>query len=344
MNSAVQFSAPNRRRRVRHKIQTAVYARISCESNGEIPDLNKILDISEDGLALQCESVLTAQQTFDHHLELSEASAPFNTSGQVMWSDPLGRCGFRFSDLPPATLLDLQKWLFLNALTGVTNTQVGSKNTNLWPVASNFPSNVDTLSAIDILQRDVRSAGSDLTVSLKLIAACAQNLTHASGVAIALSADNPNFMVWRASAGRSAPPIGSQIQIGSGFSGDCVRAGKLLRCDDSENDDRIDREICRMLGVRSVLAAPVNANQKVIGIIEVLFAHPFSFTNNDTTTLQRLADTVLIAVSRGEQHGSISPALAKVPSFKPLSEGLIEKPSEYLSPQNRVKASRLYLS
>jgi hypothetical protein len=343
MNPAAQHPAPNRRRRVRHKIRTAAFARISDESAGKNLDLNRILDISEDGLALQCVSVLTAEQTFDLHLELSDTSAPFKTTGRVIWSDPSGRCGFRFSDLPPASLLDLQERLFLNARTDVANSQVGRKNTSLGPLAS-LPSYVDTLSAIDTLEQEVRSAGPDLSAALELIATCAQNLTHASGAAIALAAEDPNFMVCRASAGRSAPPIGSQVQIGSGFSGDCVRAGKLLGCDDSENDDRIDREICRALGVRSLLAAPVNADQRVVGILEVFSAHPFSFTNNDIRTLRRLADSVLIALNRGAHGDSILPALAKVPSFRPLSGGLIEKLSERLSLPNRSEASRSYLS
>ena len=42
--------------------------------------------------------------------------------------------------------------------------------------------------------------------------------------------------------------------MGSGFSGECVKSGKVLRSDDA--DIRVDQESCRALGVRSIVAVP----------------------------------------------------------------------------------------
>ncbi len=84
-------------------------------------------------------------------------------------------------------------------------------------------------------------------------------------------------MICRASAGPSAPPVGATLQVGSGFSGECVRTGKMLRCDDAETDERVDRESCRALGIRSMLAAPIRLGEKVIGLLEVFSAEPDAF-------------------------------------------------------------------
>src|ERR1700722_7296159 len=54
-------------------------------------------------------------------------------------------------------------------------------------------------------------------------------------------------MTCRASSGSNVPPVGATLKVGSGFSGECVRAGRILRCDDTEEDARVDRESCRAL-------------------------------------------------------------------------------------------------
>ena len=67
------------------------------------------------------------------------------------------------------------------------------------------------------------------------------------------------------------------LQVGSGFSGECVRTGKLLRSNDTEADERVDRQSCRALGIRSIIAAPVILGEKVIGLLEVFSAQPNAF-------------------------------------------------------------------
>jgi putative methionine-R-sulfoxide reductase with GAF domain len=317
MNPVVH-SAPNRRRRVRHKIQAPAYASFTGASKGKLPDLNEILDISEDGVAVQCAAPLEQKHSFGLCLDLAEASGQIYTTGEVVWADGSGRCGFHFAELPPASLFHLREWLFLNAMAGVANAQARRENAGLAPEVASRPGPSETLDVLHAVEKEVEAAGADLEAALQLIAARAQTLTRASGAAIALVAADPEFMVCRASSGEDAPPVGTRLQIGSGFSGECVRSGKLLRCDDTETDSRVDRESCRALGLRSVLAAPIKVGAKIIGLLEVLSAHPFTFTDNDGATLQRLAGTVLAAVNRAGRPETPTPAAAPAPTFKPM--------------------------
>ena len=263
-------------------------------------DLNGIVDISEDGVAIQCNSPLQADRQFDLYLDLAESSGPIQTTGQVIWSDPSGRCGLRFSSLSNVSLVRLREWLFLNALAGVANAEVNiapnTWNSNAEEIRPQ-PNYTDTLAVLTAVEREVGSLGANLAAALQLIAARTQTLTRASGAALALAEDDPDFMICRASSGPDAPPVGAKLQVGDGFSGECVRTGKLLRCDDTETDLRVNRESCRGLGIRSILAAPVRQGEKVIGLLEVFSAQPNAFTENDTTILQRLADTVRVAVN-----------------------------------------------
>jgi putative methionine-R-sulfoxide reductase with GAF domain len=333
MNPAVQ-SAPNRRRRVRHKIQAPAYASFTGASKGKLPDLNEILDISEDGVAVQCTAPLEQKRTFGLCLDLAEASGQIYTTGEVVWADGSGRCGFHFAELPPASLFHLREWLFLNAMAGVANAQARRENAGLAPEVASRPGPSETLDVLHAVEKEVEAAGADLEAALQLIAARAQTLTRASGAAIALVAADPEFMVCRASSGLDAPPTGTRLQIGSGFSGECVRSGKLLRCDDTETDSRVDRESCRALGLRSVLAAPIKVGTKIIGLLEVLSSHPFSFTDNDGATLQRLAGTVLSAVNRA---GRPETPAATAPAFKP-SPGSVLFASEETTEDKKEKA------
>jgi GAF domain-containing protein len=296
----LQAVAVNRRRRFRHKVRTPAYAGFLGESKAVAVDLHAISNISEDGIAIEWNPTLGAGRRFELQLELAESSGTINTSADVVWCDAAGRCGMRFVELPPSALFRLRGWLFLNAMTAVADAQATSDRAQLVPLEESAPppNYSDTLAAVAAVQREVESLGSDLVAALQLIATRAQRLVRASGAAIALSAKNPGFMVCRASSGDDAPPVGAELQVGSGFSGECVRAASLLRCDDAETDARVDRASCRALGIRSLLAAPVRVGGRVIGILEAFSPQPAAFSDSDGVVLQRLADTILVAVNR----------------------------------------------
>ncbi len=308
---------PNRRRRVRHRVQTPAYASFSADAKNPMLELHEIVDISEDGVAIQCHTPLEHGQRVNLCLDLSECSDHIYTTGQVIWSNVTGRTGVRFSELRPLSLLRLREWLFLNAMTGAANAAESAGPVSP-PPASRIESapiragHSDKLAAVNAVQREVEALGRDLAGALQLLAARAQTLVHASGAAIALIDKDPTFMVCRASAGADAPPVGARLQSGSGFSGECVRTGTLLRCDDAETDARVDRESCRALGLRSMLAVPIRVGEKSIGILEVFSAQPNAFTDSDSRVLQRLGETVLVAVNRAARAESL-------PELKPVA-------------------------
>jgi GAF domain-containing protein len=268
-------------------------------------DLHEIIDISEDGVAIQCHATLEADRHVNLCLDLADCEQHIYTAGQVIWVNDSGRAGLRFSELSPASLFRLRQWLFLNAMAGVANAEAGLIPTGAIPISaiaiktvSPRPDYTDTLTAVTAVQREVEALGADLAAALQLIASRAQTLVRASGAAIALATADPNSMDCRASAGPGAPPVGVRLQVGSGFSGECVKTGRLLRCDDSDIDSRVDAESCRALEIRSILAVPVRVGEKSIGILEAFSPQPNAFSEADSRALQRLAETVLAAVNR----------------------------------------------
>ncbi len=319
LTSALPSALPNRRARVRHKIQTPAYATFSAESQSTMIDLHEIVDISEEGVAIQCHKPLDVGQAVNLCLDLADCEQHIYTAGQVIWLNESGRAGLRFAALAPASLVRLREWLFLNAMAGVANAEADLFHPVAIEPVSPRPDYTDTLAAVTAVQREVETLGADLAAALQLIAARAQTLVRASGSAIALATADPDFMDCRASAGASAPPVGVRLHLGSGFSGECVKTGRLLRCDDAELDTRVDAETCRALDIRSILAAPVRVGEKSIGLLEVFSPQPDAFSEADSRALQRLAETVLAAVNRAaraEDLPTLEPEPA-APRFAP---------------------------
>jgi hypothetical protein len=136
----------------------------------------------------------------------------------------------------------------------------------------------------------------DLDAALQLLADRAQYITGASGAAIALRRDGRNDMLCRASTGSNAPELGALLSTEFGLSGESVRTGKALRCDDAERDARVNREVCRQLGIASVVVMPVVHDDVVLGVFELFSGQAHAFGDRDITAIKRLSDMVETAV------------------------------------------------
>ncbi len=318
MSPQAQPDRQNRRRCLRHKVHAPAYATFRGASAGAMLDLNEILNISEDGVAIQCAAPLDVSRSVDLCLDLSESSGQIYTTGHVVWSDSTGRVGMRFPTLPASSLVRLREWLFLNAMAAVSNARspltAASRDGSDHPL--DRPNYTDVLAAVSAAQREAESLGADLNAVLQLVASRSHALLRATGAAVALAAQQPEFMICRASAG-DAPPVGAKLQLGSGFSGECVRTGRLLRCDDAETDSRVDAESCRRLNIRSILAAPVRLGDRVVGILETFSQRAHAFSEHDSAVLQRFAETILAAVNRAARSENLLPPAPAPASFAP---------------------------
>ena len=144
---------------------------------------------------------------------------------------------------------------------------------------------------------------------LQLVAARAASITGADGVAIALAQDDA--IICRASFGHIAPDPGIRLDPSSGFSGACLRRGQTVRCDDSETDDRVNAQVCRTLGTRSMIAVPLGTKQRVIGLVEAFSAEPYGFNDSDVGSLNLLGELILAAI-RPEEEDRLAEMAKKI--------------------------------
>jgi putative methionine-R-sulfoxide reductase with GAF domain len=148
----------------------------------------------------------------------------------------------------------------------------------------------------------------DLSATLQLLAERAQYITGATGAAIALR--DHDHMVCRASAGSSAPEVGTQLQINSGLSGESVRTRQTLRCDDASTDTRVNRESCEALGISSVVVMPLLRGDEVIGVFELFSNQANVFETRDIAALERMGAMVHAAL----EHSAASLGLDPLPA------------------------------
>jgi len=307
--------APNgeRRRSVRQKLNTPVYASFNGPQTSMVVDLSELLDLHEDGFAVQTGERLEMNRAVTLCLDLPETRSFVHGTGQVIWSDDAGRGGIRFSALPESSRKILKEWLFANLLIGCSNhaartEQLARREVEQSPEPApvSAASNVVPISdgngilfSVEAVRREVREAGDDADAVLQLITDRALSLTGASGAALAFLTDDK--MICRARSGEPAPPLGAPVDIKQGLSGECVRRGSLVSCEDAENDPRVDPEVCRTLGIGSLMAAPIVSDFRVVGLLEVFSPHPRGFTEANETVLDRLVEMI------PKTHGKTQP-------------------------------------
>jgi hypothetical protein len=327
MESNPEF-APERRRCLRQSMHAPAFASFDGVSGG------MILDLSEEGLSMQTGSRLHGQwlereRRVRLEVDLTEPTAHLETTGYIAWADALGRAGVRFTDLPEEARLRLNEWLTINAGAPSTIAPKVMVGRGLgWPAASRVDGNQERrpmaisleaeadaggielrengggYPASATVQYEFSSLGTDLGAALRLIGERARSLTRGTSAAIALV--HKGGVMCRASVGESAPGLGTRLDVNSGLSGECFREGKTMRCDDAENDPRVDLESCRRLGVRSILAAPVRFERDTVGLLMVFAPAPFNFDEGDVAVVESLAHTVVRSMRQAEavQHGA----------------------------------------
>jgi uncharacterized protein with WD repeat len=123
-------------------------------------------------------------------------------------------------------------------------------------------------------------------------------LMRAEGVAIALS--DAEGVTCRASTGL-APALGSRLPADSGLTRECYETGRVVLCEDAENDARIRASIARTLHLRSAIAVPILKERVVLGAVLVFSSRSFAFDQTDIAALQQMAESVA-AITHPEQE------------------------------------------
>jgi TonB family protein len=117
-----------------------------------------------------------------------------------------------------------------------------------------------------------------------------QMFTRASSAAIALVEGDE--LVTCAALGASAPDVGARRRIGGSFTGMCVQDRKVLRCDNTELDPRVDAAACEALKVKSMVMVPIPYQEEVLGVLAVFSGSFQAFTATHIAVLKTMAEVL----------------------------------------------------
>jgi TonB family protein len=169
------------------------------------------------------------------------------------------------------------------------------------PTRTSNPDEVKLSKAASVLAKlreMIAAATRETDVMLGAIAVAAHSLTDAGGAAIAMPRDGIVTCLGR--SGETAPELGTSLDLETGISGECLRTGRILCCGDAPKELRLDPEVCRKIGLKSIAVVPLRGQQSRVGVLEVFSSEAYAFTADHMDLLGRLAGLAEAAWAREE--------------------------------------------
>jgi EAL domain-containing protein (putative c-di-GMP-specific phosphodiesterase class I)/putative methionine-R-sulfoxide reductase with GAF domain len=98
---------------------------------------------------------------------------------------------------------------------------------------------------------------------------------------------------------------GVRLRQDKSLSGEAINCGETLRCRNSETDPRVDRDLTRRMGVRSIIAAPIRQGDRRVGVLMVTAGVIEAFDGRDVSSTTRLADFIGSMVATSDELGAL---------------------------------------
>jgi hypothetical protein len=152
------------------------------------------------------------------------------------------------------------------------------------------------LSAIVEVQGLIGRSELDVDGTMQLIVDRAQTVANATGVAIALFKGHQ--LVYRAGSGSAADYVGRHVMATLSVPADTTGGREILRVEDVETDTRIQAEICRQFGAKSLLILLIYHEQSVAGVLEVFFSEAHAFQDCEVRAYRLMAGLIGEAMSQ----------------------------------------------
>jgi len=158
--------------------------------------------------------------------------------------------------------------------------------------ADNPDSDSDTsiLAQIVETQHEIQSNHLNLQSTAKLVVERILKISAAQGAAVGLVHEDE--LVYQAGSGVLSGQTNRSARREATLSASTLLHDMILRCTDAGNDFRVNPELTRRLGIGSLISVPVFHNGKTSGALELVFAKPDAFQDQDVRTCQLMAGLV----------------------------------------------------
>jgi EAL domain-containing protein (putative c-di-GMP-specific phosphodiesterase class I) len=178
----------------------------------------------------------------------------------------------------------------------------------------NPPSEQEVLRCVLATHGEIVAAGLDLHRLVDVITRRAQELTRSEGAVLEVI-DGDELVYWSAS-GSGSPFLGLRVSAARSLSGLAAAQNAVLVCDDSETDPRVDRDMCRRVGLRSMITAPLPYNGTVIGVLKVMSPWAKAYSPRDVDVLSQLNVLIGAAIAHAVTHRELAEQMSVATAAK----------------------------
>ncbi|WP_374579994.1 diguanylate cyclase domain-containing protein [Pseudoduganella sp.] len=130
----------------------------------------------------------------------------------------------------------------------------------------------------------------------------AAQLTGADGAVIELVEGSE--VVYRAACGLAEAQLGLRMQIKGSLSGLVLTTRQAATCTDSETDERVNREACRRVGLRSMAILPLLFGDYAGGVLKLAWREPRPFDQDEVPMGQAITDMTAAMMFHASQDGA----------------------------------------
>lgn len=150
----------------------------------------------------------------------------------------------------------------------------------------------ETLLKIIKIQTEVVQQGIDLSSIMNIVVHRVQELTDSDGAIIEFVEEDE--IVYSSTAGKAENFLGMRFKVDSSLSGECIRLDSILICKDSENDDRVNKNATRKVGLRSMVVIPLKHLDTIVGVLKI-FSNKISFFDETHIEIMKLMSELIAA-------------------------------------------------
>ncbi|WP_026375843.1 GAF domain-containing protein [Aestuariibacter salexigens] len=152
------------------------------------------------------------------------------------------------------------------------------------------------MAIVDALASLIRTRATEQE-SLEIIVNLACQLTYSAGAAVEKVVDD--HLVYVGVTDNTKHNDGLHIPLEGSLSGRCLNEKRLLRCDDAQTDDRVDKEACEKVGLRSMMVAPVTFDGGDAGVLKVFSMKACAYDDVDEQILRVFTTIVSHTLAEG---------------------------------------------
>jgi len=157
-------------------------------------------------------------------------------------------------------------------------------------------SDTSILAQIVEIQHEIQSNHLDLPRTSKLVVERILKISGAQGAAVGIVHEEE--LVYQAGSGILSSQTNRSARREATLSASTLLHDIILRCPDAGTDFRVNPEITKRFGIGSLISVPVFHNGKTSGALELVFAKPDAFQDQDVRTCQLMAGLITETLTR----------------------------------------------